>query len=754
MDNLGNTFQSVCAALGRAANRHIRFVAILISSIAIPGALMVLMPAALEATATPLGLSENFPSQPGSLALTFLDSEGKVIGKQGPVVGQSVRITELPAYLPNAFLAMEDRRFYSHQGMDLLGLSRAAIANMRAGRIVAGGSTVSQQTAKLLFADRDRTFRRKLREMLKTASLERSYTKQQILEIYLNRIYLGQGAYGVDTAARTYFGISARQVSLAQAAMLAGLTRAPTLFSPRRDAVMAQVRAERVLKAMVETGAISPGQAANARLHPAQIVASHHDDHSYVLDAAATEARQLLADKNIEGGSFLVHTTVNSSLQREAEHIVTTTVRQQGHKLGFSQAAAVVMTPDGSISAMVGGLDYGASVFNRVTQAHRQPGSAFKPFVYLAALERGMSPWDWRDDQPVEIQGYHPENYHKEAYGRLQLIDALARSVNTITVNLAQEVGIGNVSAAAHRLGILSPLHDNASLALGTDVVTPLELTAAYAAFANGGVRVYPHLVSRIDRSAEYELVASRALHDRSSVVEDTTRRDLTAMLYAVVQAGTGMGARLPGREAAGKTGTTQKYRDAWFVGFTADNVAGVWIGNDDDSPMRNVTGGTVPAQIWKQLMLVASGGSPPRELDRTQGPPPNLGDLSNDAADSDEALLSTVSAPDAPTADQNSIRLAVKAGNDLSDLPPARQQEPVDTASRRITQVNGRPYPDSDSNSNDGNPTPDRDEQDPHRVPPMTYNEFLNRYSQSQDSGTGIRGSSPAAGSTGQQLP
>jgi len=715
------------------------------------------MPAVLKATAAPIDLSsEILPSQRGSLAITFLDSGGKFIGRQGPIIGQSVRIAELPAYLPAAFLAMEDRRFYSHQGVDLLGLSRAAFANMRAGRIVAGGSTVSQQTVKLLFSDRDRTFRRKLREVLKTAELERSFTKQQILEIYLNRIYLGDGAYGLDSAARTYFGIPARQVSLAQAAMLAGLTRAPTLFSPRRDPYMAQIRAERVLKAMVETGTISPAQAADARLHPAQIVAPHHDDHSYVLDAAAGEARQLLADKNIEGGSFLVHITVNSDLQQEAERVVTTTVSKLGHKLGFSQAAAVVMTPDGSISAMVGGLDYSASVFNRVTQAHRQPGSAFKPFVYLAALERGITPWDWRDDQPVEIQGYHPENYRNAAYGRLQLIDALARSVNTITVNLGQEVGIGNVSAVARRLGILSPLHDNASLALGTDVVTPLELTTAYAVLANGGVRVYPHLISRINRSADGELVASQALHDRSSVVGDTVRRDLTAMLYSVVQAGTGAGARLPGREAAGKTGTTQNYRDAWFVGFTADSVAGVWIGNDNNSPMHNVTGGTVPTQIWKQLMLATSSGIPPRRLDRTQGPPPGLGDLASDTADSEEALLSVASAPEAPLVDQNSVRIRDKVRDDLSDMPPALMQPPAPPAAgpHRFTQVDGRSYPDSDSVSNDRGSFRGGDPQEPLVPPPMTYDEYGNRYSRSQRSGTEVPDPNTDPGRPGQQLP
>jgi penicillin-binding protein 1A len=614
-DPILNAFADHCA----------RVLAVAFLVVAVPLSLLFLMPAGLKAMAGPLDpVMEHAASAPEAYSLTFLDADGKMIGRQGPVTGVALGLRDLPAYLPAAFMAVEDRRFFHHDGIDPLGLMRAAYANLRAGQVVAGGSTISQQTAKLLSNDRERSFGRKFRELLNTAALERRYSKQQILALYLNHIYLGESAYGVDAAARSYFGVSAREVNLAQAAMLAGLTRAPSVFSPRRDPVTAQRRAEQVLAAMVSTGAITPQAAAEARAHPAELVAAKRDDHNYVLDAAALEARQVLADNGVAAGAFVVQTTLQSRLQQQAQTIATAAVREQGRRLGFSQAALVVMTPEGAIAAMVGGVNYGTSVFNRVTQAHRQPGSAFKPFVYATALERGISPWEWRDDQAVNISGYQPINYHHASYGRLRLIDALARSVNTISVNLAQEVGVGMVAATARRLGITSTLHSYASLALGTDVVTPLELTSAYAAFAEGG-RVRPYLVRQIDNAFDGATAWRRETPARSAVIADSVRRDMTAMLYQVVQGGTGTAARLGNREAAGKTGTSQEYRDAWFVGFTADHVAGVWVGNDDNSPMRGVTGGLVPARLWRQVMLAADTGLAPRPLDRTQGAPAEL---------------------------------------------------------------------------------------------------------------------------------
>jgi len=330
--------------------------------------------------------------------------------------------------------------------------------------------------------------------------------------------------------------------------------------------------------------------------------------------------QKLVTENDLPARALMVHTTIDSTLQAQAQDTVQRTVARLGPRQGFSQAALVLMTPEGGILSLVGGVDYHISVFNRVTQAHRQPGSAFKPFVYLAALEQGIILGELREDKPVDIVGYQPGNYKDASYGQLRLIDAMARSVNTVTVNLAQEVGLANVSAAAKRLGIVSPLHENASLALGTDEVTPLELTAAYASFANAGRKVTPHLVSSLTDTNGASVFQHRET-PAPAVMMDQVRRDMTTMLCRVVEAGTGTAARLSGRDAGGKTGTTQEYRDAWFVGFTAQHVAGVWIGNDDSSPMRKVTGGTVPAQIWKSVMLAAETTVPAKALDRSPQP-------------------------------------------------------------------------------------------------------------------------------------
>ena len=624
----------VFGRVARFCDRHIRVFALAVATISGLGAVLFLAPLLLQAVATPLDDADTTP-MPGTYAFTFLDAKGAVLGHRGPVMGRRLSLADMPAYLPAAFVAMEDRRFFTHHGVDFIGLSRAAYSDLRAHRIVAGGSTITQQTAKLLLADHDRTIGRKLREVHRAAQLEASLSKAQILDIYLNRIYLGDGAFGVDTAARTYFGVSAHDVTLPQAAMLAALTRAPSVFTPRRDLAAAQARAARVLAAMAAMGAITSAQAQAARATPATIVPRKADDRGYFLDAAMIEAQHVAQENSLPSGELVVHTTQNAAVQAAAENAVSGAVRTAGRKSHFDQAAVVVMSPQGAVLAMVGGADYTKSEFNRVTQARRQPGSAFKPFVYLAALGAGKSPWEQRRDQAVDIDGYEPVNYHHASYGQLRLIDALALSVNTVAVNLAQEVGLGNVIGAARRLGIKSELHQNPSLALGTDVVTPLEMTAAYATFANAGVPAKPWLVDSIVSAG------GQALYRHSSVSEpaisDGERRDMTAMLYQVVTGGTGRGAQLAGREVAGKTGTSQDYHDAWFLGFTADLVAGVWVGNDDNAPMKGITGGSIPAQIWRQVMVGAEQGRPVAPLDRSQPP-------AQDAADTlspeDQVLL------------------------------------------------------------------------------------------------------------------
>lgn len=609
-------------AARKMADRYAPAFAIAMAVISVPLALLYLVPVVLGLFAPPLDPKVDLYAVNRPLAFTFLDTKGNEVGHRGAIVGARLKLEEMPPFLPAAFIAMEDRRFYSHNGIDPRGLARAVILDLRARSVVAGGSTISQQTAKIIYTQQQRTFSRKLAELVNAAGLEKSLTKDQILQLYLNRIYLGSGAYGVDGASRVYFGKSAKDLNLAQAAMLATLTRAPSVFSPRRDLLRAQQRASLVLDSMVDNGAITEEQAAAARAHPAQIVdRTASNARNYFLDTAADQALELATINGVPPASDLVvHTTMEPQVQEAARLAAVNTITKYKKRTRASEAAVVVMKPDGAVSALLGGVDYRESVFNRATQALRQPGSAFKPFVYLAALEAGFSPWETRDDEPVDIAGYSPSNFGGKYYGTVTLADALAHSVNTIAVSLAQEVGIRNVITTARRVGIASPMQANASLALGTAEVTPLELTAAYAVIANGGYRAQPYLVTRIDISGKP--VYSRVPPQPQRVIDPEVNRDLIAMMYGVVIGGTGGAASLRGREAAGKTGTTQDSKDAWFVGFTADYVAAAWVGNDDARPTRNVTGGTLPAYIWRETMLAAEKGLALKPLDKSVKPP------------------------------------------------------------------------------------------------------------------------------------
>lgn len=635
----------------RVTDRYAPAFAIVMAVIAVPLALLYLTPMVLGLFAPALDPNIDLYAVNRPLAFTFLDVNGTEVGHRGAIVGERLKLGEMPAYLPAAFIAMEDRRFYSHNGIDPLGLARALLLDLKARHFVAGGSTISQQTAKIVYTQQQRTMSRKLVELIDAAGLEKSLSKQQILQLYLNRIYLGSGAYGVDGASRVYFGTSARQLSLAQAAMLATLTRAPSVFSPRRDLLRAQQRASLVLDSMVDNGAITEAQAEDARAHPAVITdRTGTDARNYYLDTAADEAMKLATVNGVApSADMVVHTTLEPKVQEAARLSALRTINKYGKKSRVHEAAVVIMKTDGAVSAMIGGVDYQDSVFNRATQAHRQPGSAFKPFVYLAALESGITPWETRDDTPVDIGGYTPTNFGGKNYGTLTLADALAHSVNTITVNLAQEVGIRKVIEAAKRVGITSPLQPNASLALGTAEVTPLELTAAYAAFANGGYHVTPYMVTEVT-------IAGKTIYQRrpaqpQRVIAESVDRDLTAMMYGVVANGTGGYASLHGREAAGKTGTTQDSHDAWFVGFTTDYVGAAWVGNDDSSPTRGVTGGTLPAYIWRDTMLVAEQGLPIKALDKSVRPPPEELEAMTDGATwggaDDEALSRPPNLPD-----------------------------------------------------------------------------------------------------------
>lgn len=597
--------------------------AIVIAVIAAPIAFVYLLPSLLGLFVSPLNPHIDLYAVNRPAAYTFLDADGHVVGHRGAVVGERLRLEDMPKYLPAAFIAMEDRRFYSHHGIDPRGLLRALYLDIRAGHWVAGGSTITQQTAKIIFTGQQRTLSRKLTELMDAVRLEKSLSKKQILELYLNRIYLGSGAYGVDGAAHVYFGVSARHLTLSQAAMLATLTRAPSVFSPRRDLLAAQQRAALVLDVMAQTGAISRAAAARAKAHPAAVTdRATLEARNYFLDTAAEKAKALVTRTAGPNADLIIHTTLKPKIEEGARRAVARIIGRYGRRRRVHEAAVVMMKPNGAVVALLGGVDYQSSVFNRAVQAHRQPGSAFKPFVYLTALEQGISPWDERDDVPVDIDGYQPGNFGDEYFGTLTLADALAHSVNTITVNLAQEVGVPNVIATARRVGITSPMEPNPSLALGTNEVTPLELTAAYAAFANGGLRVHPYFVTEVD-DASGRVLYRRPPPVLRRVIDPAVDRDVVAMLWNVVVAGTGGNAALGARAVAGKTGTTQNSQDAWFVGFTTDYVTGVWVGNDDNSPTRGVTGGTLPAQIWRAAMLTAERGHPLRGLDRTLPPAP-----------------------------------------------------------------------------------------------------------------------------------
>ena len=702
---LGRVLKKLNDARLYAAGRKtglVRVVTVLIAIIAIPIAFVILAPLFLIWSAPTLDLGKDLYAVNRPIAFTFLDADGHVAGRRGAIVGERLRLDQMPSYLPAAFIAMEDRSFYENDGIDVRGLVRAAWMNFRAGHVVAGGSTITQQTAKIVFLSPKRTFVRKYEELLDAAALQKSLGKKQILELYLNRIYLGSGAYGVDGAAHVYFGKSARDLTLPEAAMLATLTRAPSAFSPRRDLAAAQARADRVLHAMVETGAIRQADAQDASAHPA-IISDRRltDARNFFLDTAADEALRLVGSvPETRGGDLIVHTTLEPRLQEAARHALSHTLNSRGRRARASEGAVVVMKTDGTVSALIGGRDYDTSVFNRATQAKRQPGSAFKPFVYLAAVEKGISPWDVRDDGPVDIDGWTPTNYGGRSYGTVTLADALAHSINTVTAGLAQEVGIKSVIEAAHRCGITSPLADNASLALGTSVVTPLELTSAYATFASGGMRVEPYLVTAIEDSS-HNLLYQRKPQPEQRVISQDVNRDLTAMLYGVVVSGTGRSAALYGRQAAGKTGTTQDYRDAWFVGFTPDYVTGVWVGNDNYSPMRNVTGGTLPAAIWRDVMTVAERNLPAKALDKSSEPPPE-----------DSAATETASTDENTSNDEDGSP-AVNG-----DEPPS-QQQPAQTMKQEHRSFWNWLFGSSDNDS--GSQTPKAQAENSDRTSPPT---------------------------------
>jgi penicillin-binding protein 1A len=521
-------------------------------------------------------------------SLMLQDRAGRVFATFGDVVGEPLRLRDMPPALPAALIAVEDRRFRHHFGIDPIGLARAAWVNLRAGRVAQGGSTITQQVAKTLFLSNARTVRRKAQELILTIWLEQRFSKDEILEIYLNRVYLGAGAWGVDAGARLFFGVSARRVELWQAALLAGLPRAPSRFNPNTNTSAAAARAREVLAAMEDTGAISPAQrqAAEARIgFPPTPRTAPGWFADWIADRATAAVPQ--------GADATLRTTLDSRLQASAETKLAALLDGPGAARGVGQGAVVIMDPmTGAVRALVGGRNHRDSAFNRATLARRQPGSAFKPFVWLAALEAGQTPDDLVLDAPIQIGGWAPRNHDKGFLGQISLEEALARSINTAAVRLLLASGGPKATAAvARRLGIQDRLPQDASLALGTGEVSLLELTAAYAAFFNGGRRVMP-----------FGLEGGMAAH-LPPVMRADHAEAMARMLTAVVTGGTARPAALP-PGSAGKTGTTQEFRDAWFIGTARGLLIGVWLGNDDNTPMRNVTGGELPARLFREIAL------------------------------------------------------------------------------------------------------------------------------------------------------
>jgi len=598
------------------------------------------------------------PKRPPTIQIVGFD--GSVLATRGEMPGANVSLKDLPPYLPKAFIAIEDRRFYSHYGVDPIGIARAAVANILHRGVSQGGSTLTQQLAKNLFLTQERTLQRKLQEVELALWLERKHSKSQILELYLNRVYFGSGAYGVEAAAQRYFGKSAKNVTIAEAAMLAGLVKSPSRLAPNRNPEGAEKRAQTVLTVMADAKFITETQAKASIGHPSyNVKAAGAGTVNYVADWIGEVLDDLIGqiDQNI-----VVETSIDPKLQGVAEASIIDELAAKSVKFNVSQGALVAMTPEGAVRAMIGGRNYADSQYNRAVTAKRQPGSAFKPFVYLTAIEAGLTPDTIRQDAPLDVKGWKPENYTHEYFGAVTLTQGLAMSLNTVAVRLGLEVGAKNVVRTAHRLGIASKLETNASIALGTSEVSLTELVGAYAPFANGGRGVTPHVVTKI-RTPEGKVLYARLPDQLGQVIEPRSVAMMNTMMQETLLSGTARKAEIPGWMAAGKTGTSQDFRDAWFIGYTANLVTGVWLGNDDNSPTRKATGGGLPVEVWTRFMRVAHQGVPVAALPNSQAG----GFFSN--------LMQTASQVSAPSS------------------PTAAAPQPVGSAARPVpTRTSGRP--------------------------------------------------------------
>jgi penicillin-binding protein 1A len=537
-------------------------------------------------------------------SITYLDRNGALIAVRGTQQAPPADLDALPDYVPAAFIAIEDRRFYHHPGFDPIGMSRAMVSNMRAGRVVQGGSTLTQQLAKNLFLSPDQNMKRKVQELMLAVWLEMKFSKQEILALYLNRVYFGAGAYGIEAASQRYFDKSARQLTVGEAALLAGLLKAPSRYSPVSESERAATRATVVLNEMVDAGVITPEQRAAAVTEPVRVSRTLATQHAqYFIDWLDKQIRELVGEPTED---MIVETTLDLTLQTQAERSVRRILDRDRSK-GVQQAALVALDGEGRVRAMIGGASYADSQFNRATDARRQAGSAFKPFVYLTALESGYTPETMVNDAPIRIGNWSPRNYSGNFAGEMTMAQAVAQSTNTIAAGMADQIGRDNVARTARRLGITSRIGLEPAMALGAVEVSPLEMAQAYDAFANGGKRVTAYGISRI-RTPQGRVIYQRASRADGPVqaISNPFLYYQNQMLRGVMTSGTGRSAAIAGRDIAGKTGTTSDYKDAWFVGYTGGFVTAVWVGKDDNTAMRGVTGGSSPAAIWRGFMEAA----------------------------------------------------------------------------------------------------------------------------------------------------
>ena len=535
-------------------------------------------------------------------SITYLDRSGALLGVRGSQYAPPVDLDKLPEYVPNAFISIEDRRFYHHWGFDTWGIMRAIGADLRRGHAAEGASTITQQLARNLFLTPDQNIKRKVQEVMLAVWLEHKYTKKQILALYLNRVYFGGGAYGIESAAQRFFNKPASQLTVGEAAMLAGLLKSPTHYSPVGDAERSASRATIVLDKMVETHAITPEQRADAFAHPVKVSKTLASAYiQYFVDWVDSQTRQLVGQPTQD---LIVETTLDLPLDGLAANAVRTVVAKD-YAQGVQQGALVSVDGAGRVRALIGGVDYGESQFNRAVEAKRQAGSSWKPFVYLAAMEAGRTPDVQVVDEPLTIGNWSPHNYTNKYLGDMTLQQALAQSINTVAARLADEIGRDNVAHVAHRLGIVSSINTDPAMALGTTQVSPLEMAQAYTPFGNGGNLATAYGIETI-KTVGGQMLYQHKVDAKVNVIGNPPLTYMDQMMRAVVAGGTGTKAAIPGYDIAGKTGTTSDYKDAWFCGFTGGFTTVVWVGKDDNTPMRKVTGGGPPAELWRSYMVQA----------------------------------------------------------------------------------------------------------------------------------------------------